>query len=70
MGKNSPFFLILWVTYSIKKEEGQKIIKSINQENSTLLHCSYFNLKFLDNFASEILKHTSYFFESHYMIKC
>lgn len=66
----TSFLLILWVTYSIKKEEGQKIIKSINQENSTLLHCSYFNLKFLDNFASEILKHTSYFFESHYMIKC
>lgn len=66
----TSFLLILWVAYSTKKEEAQKIINSVLQEKSTLVNCSYFNLKFLDNFVTENLKHTSYFFASHYMIKC
>lgn len=66
----TSFMLILWIAYSIDKEEGHRIIKNINLQNSTSLYQAYFDLNFLDNFVNETLKQTNYFFESHYMIKC
>lgn len=66
----TSFMLILWIAYSIDKEEGHRIIQSINLQNSTSLHQAYFDLNFLDNFVNGTLKQTNYFFESHYMIKC
>ena len=66
----TSFMLILWIAYSIDKEEGHRIIKSINSQNSTLLPQTYFDLNFLEHFVNKTLKQTNYFFESHYMIKC
>lgn len=66
----TSFMLILWIAYSIDKEEGHRIIQSINLQNSTSLHQAYFDLNFLDNFVNGTLNQTNYFFESHYMIKC